>query len=279
MRSFRRTDATTVVDADVVGKSAPAAVTALRAKGFDVQTVNVASKKRQGTVLAETPGAGERVARGPAVTIRVSRGLVSVPDVLGQPRDTAIAVLRGAGLKPKAFVVPSPQKQGVVVAQNPQAGKRVAGARGAAERREWQQRLCGAASAAGLVASGERRRARRDRPAPGCRAEAARLGRAEGGRRLRTVRSAAGDGRLAVAFERGDGQARHPNPVERRARPAAGDAERRARRANLDPAAARARLAAAGFEVQTLQQPVTDRAQVGKVVDEQPAGATPPPAR
>ncbi len=34
----------------------------------------------------------------------------------------------------------------------------------------------------------------------------------------------------------------------------------------------------AGFEVETLQQPVTDRAQVGKVVDEQSAGGRKAPA-
>jgi beta-lactam-binding protein with PASTA domain len=45
---------------------------------------------------------------------------------------------------------------------------------------------------------------------------------------------------------------------------------------NLDPAAARAKLAAAGFTVQTLRQPVSDRSQVGKVVDEQPRGRNAP---
>lgn len=47
---------------------------------------------------------------------------------------------------------------------------------------------------------------------------------------------------------------------------------------NLDPAAARSKLSAAGFVVQTLQQPVSDRAQLGKVVDEQPAGGRNAPA-
>jgi serine/threonine-protein kinase len=47
---------------------------------------------------------------------------------------------------------------------------------------------------------------------------------------------------------------------------------------NLDPSAAREKLAAAGFEVQTLREPVSDRAQVGKVVDEQPAGGRNAPA-
>ena len=45
---------------------------------------------------------------------------------------------------------------------------------------------------------------------------------------------------------------------------------------NLDPASARAKLSAAGFNVQTLRQPVSDPAQVGKVVDEQPRGRNAP---
>jgi serine/threonine-protein kinase len=47
---------------------------------------------------------------------------------------------------------------------------------------------------------------------------------------------------------------------------------------NLDPAAARAKLSAAGFKVQTLSQGVTDSSQIGKVVDEQPAGGKNAPA-
>ena len=42
---------------------------------------------------------------------------------------------------------------------------------------------------------------------------------------------------------------------------------------NLDAGEARAKLAAAGFRVQTLSQGVSDPSQVGVVVDEQPAGA------
>ena len=54
-----------------------------------------------------------------------------------------------------------------------------------------------------------------------------------------------------------------PNPGEQRAVPNV---------VGVDPATARSRLESAGFEVQTLQQRVGDRGQVGKVVDEQTAG-------
>jgi len=39
-----------------------------------------------------------------------------------------------------------------------------------------------------------------------------------------------------------------------------------------DPAAAKAKLESAGFEVQILAQGVTDASQIGTVVDEQPGG-------
>jgi serine/threonine-protein kinase len=47
----------------------------------------------------------------------------------------------------------------------------------------------------------------------------------------------------------------------------------------LDSEAARSKLAAAGFRVQTLPQGVTDPSQVGKVVDEQPSAGRQVPAR
>ena len=112
---------------NVVGKREAAAVSALRAQGFQVKTVSAVSSKPSGTVLAQNPLAGARVAHGSTVTLRVSRGLVTVPDTVGQSRDNAVAAVRGAGLKPKAFTVPSSQPKGTVVAQKPLGGKRVPG--------------------------------------------------------------------------------------------------------------------------------------------------------
>jgi beta-lactam-binding protein with PASTA domain len=39
----------------------------------------------------------------------------------------------------------------------------------------------------------------------------------------------------------------------------------------MDPAGAKSRLRAAGFEVLTLPQGVSDRSQIGNIIDEQPA--------
>ena len=75
-------------------------------------TVTAVSNKPSGTVIAETPQPGSQLAQGSTVTIRVSRGLVTVPDTVGQSRNDAVAAVRGAGLKPKAFIVPSSQPKG-----------------------------------------------------------------------------------------------------------------------------------------------------------------------
>jgi serine/threonine-protein kinase len=259
---------------NVVGKTAPAAVQALRAKGFAVQTVNVASKQAQGTVLASTPGAGERVARGSTVTIRVSRGLVTVPDVLGQQRDAAIAAIRAAGLKPKAFTVPSTQPKGNVVAQNPQAGKRVAGS-----------------STVRLNVSNGSSGSAVPPPPPPASSPPASVDVPDVTTQLQDAAQKqlnASGLKAGVVYVKSD----QPQGTVVSQSPASGATVKRGTRVqlnvalgsqpgtlkgvpevrNLDAVAARAKLTAAGFEVQTLQQPVTDPAQVGKVVDEQPAG-------
>jgi beta-lactam-binding protein with PASTA domain len=85
------------------------------------------SDAAEGSVLAQTPGAGERVERGTAVavTIAVARPqTVTVPDVRGLTVKKAKAVLGAAqlvievkGIRPVAGVVPD-----TVVAQDPEAG-------------------------------------------------------------------------------------------------------------------------------------------------------------
>jgi serine/threonine-protein kinase len=51
----------------------------------------------EGQVVAQSPGAGRMVNRGASVTIFVSTGAVSVPDVLGQTRKAAVTALKKAG--------------------------------------------------------------------------------------------------------------------------------------------------------------------------------------
>lgn len=112
---------------DVVGDKAPAAIRALRGAGLSAETISVTSSKPTGVVISQSPAAGESVAKGSTVAIRVSRGATSVPNVVGQTRSAAVSVLRAAGLVPAPFVVPSSRPKNTVVAQRPRAGAKVPG--------------------------------------------------------------------------------------------------------------------------------------------------------
>ena len=48
-------------------------------------------------MLSQSPGAGKTVARDSQVTIFASTGAVTVPDVTGQDRKTAVTALKKAG--------------------------------------------------------------------------------------------------------------------------------------------------------------------------------------
>ena len=257
---------------NVVGKREAATVSALRAQGFQVKTISAVSSKPSGTVLAQNPLAGARVAHGSMVTLRVSRGLVTVPDAVGQSRDDAAAAVRGAGLKPKAFTVPSSQPNGTVVAQKPLGGKRVPG--GSVVRLNVSSGSTAAvpppppppAKPATVtvpdVTGQQQDVAQKQLNAAGLKAGVVYVSSDEV---QGTVVSQAPEGgttqkrgtRIQLNVSRGPRAVVKGVPDVR----------------NLDAGEARAKLAAAGFRVQTLSQGVSDPSQVGVVVDEQPAGA------
>lgn len=271
----------------VVGKREAAAVSALRAKGFAVQTANVVSTKPSGTVIGQSPAATASVLRGSTVTIRISRGLVSVPNVVGQARDTAVAAIRGAGLVPKAFVVPSSQPKNNVIAQNPVAGKRVAG--GSTVRLNVSNGNAGAAvppppppppgpppppppAAPATVSvpdvTGQQQdAAQKQLNAAGLKAGVVYVKSSEQQGTVVSQSPQSGTVKRGTRVQLNVALGSQPGTLK-------GVPDVR----NLDPAAARSKLQAAGFTVQTLQQPVSDPAQVGKVVDEQPAGGRNAPA-
>jgi beta-lactam-binding protein with PASTA domain len=264
---------------NVVGKSEAAAVKALRAQGFQVKTVNAVSSKPSGEVLAQSPAAGARVSRGSTVTVRVSRGLVTVPNTVGHSRDDAVAAIRGAGLKPKAFTVPSSQAKGTVVAQKPQGGKRVPG--GSTVRLN--------------VSSGSTAAAPPPPPPPPPAKPATVTVPDVTGQQHDVAQkqlNAAGL-KAGVVYIPSD----EVQGIVVSQAPEAGTKQKRGTRIqlnvssgprtalkgvpdvlNLDPDAARAKLTDAGFKVQTLDQGVSDPSQVGVVVDEQPAGGRNVPA-
>jgi beta-lactam-binding protein with PASTA domain len=265
---------------NVVGQREAAAESTLRAQGFQVQTTNVVSTEPSGTVIAQNPQAGARVGHGSTVTIRVSHGPVTVPDTVGQSRADAVAAVSGAGLKPKVFTVPSSQPKGQVVAQKPQGGKRVAG--GSTVRLN--------------VSSGSTAAAPPPPPPPPPSKPATVTVPDVTGRQQDIAQkqlNAAGL-KAGVVYVASD----EPQGTVVSQAPEAGTTQKRGTRIqlnvslgptpgtlkgvpdvrNLDPAAARAKLTAAGFRVQTLSQGVSDSSQVGKVVDEQPAGGRNAPA-
>jgi beta-lactam-binding protein with PASTA domain len=108
----------------VVGLAAPAALGALRRAGLAGTTRGVFSAKAANHVVAQSPAAGARVARGAGVALSVSKGRkpVAVPDVTGQQVAAALDTLRAQGLHANVVRVPSEQTAGQVLAQHPKGG-------------------------------------------------------------------------------------------------------------------------------------------------------------
>jgi serine/threonine-protein kinase len=81
-----------------------------------------------GRVFDQDPAAGTRVDEDTPVVIFVSSGVAktTVPDVVGEPRDDAVAALTAANLKVSVSEVFSEKPVGEVTAQNPGAGTRLA---------------------------------------------------------------------------------------------------------------------------------------------------------
>jgi eukaryotic-like serine/threonine-protein kinase len=125
------TGPSTVVLPNVVGLRVQQALERLREPrdaDFDVRQRRVFSEEPTGVVVAQDPGAGNRVPVDATVRINVSKGTgrVEVPDVVGSTVDEATAELRRRGLTAKAFDVPSSDPEGTVVAQNPPGGSQLA---------------------------------------------------------------------------------------------------------------------------------------------------------
>ncbi len=82
-----------------------------------------------GTVLSQTPGAGEKVARGNGIDLVVAtRVLVTVPDVVSKSIEEARSALKEAGLIPGQVTRRETQTAalGTVLEQKPQPGEKVA---------------------------------------------------------------------------------------------------------------------------------------------------------
>jgi beta-lactam-binding protein with PASTA domain len=103
------------------------AQTQLTNAGFKNSVTRVASSRPKDTVITQDPAAGVTAVSGTTVKLTVSNGQkpVVVPQVVGQTQGSAVNKLTGVGLKPVLHNVGSAKPSGIVVAQNPPAGKEV----------------------------------------------------------------------------------------------------------------------------------------------------------
>jgi serine/threonine-protein kinase len=117
---------TDVTVPNTVGISEPEARDRLAAAGLQVNVFRVFSETvAKGDVVAQSPDAGTKAAKGSAVRINVSKGsgLVNVPNVVGTTLADATAQLSAVGLRADVAHVPAQDPAGTVVAQHPVAGK------------------------------------------------------------------------------------------------------------------------------------------------------------
>jgi serine/threonine-protein kinase len=281
---------------DVVGLSVATAVKRLQAAGLDSSQRVVFASAPAGRVTTQRPAAGTAVKKGATVALTVSKGpqKVAVPNVVGRSRDDAVTRLRGAGLHPAVFSVPSSSPRGFVVAQSPQAGSKVA--KGSRVRLNVSRGAPAAgggttapATTSGTPPSGT--------PPPPTTTTAARakvpdvVGQSQSAaqRRLRSAGFRVRSVYVTSSKPAGTVVAQHP---------AAGTSLRRNAivRINVstganpkpakavpdvtgeDEATARADLVAAGFRVAVVDQPTSDENEDGIVLDEDPAAGTRIPA-
>jgi serine/threonine-protein kinase len=101
------------------------AVAALKDANLVADVHEVPSDKDAGVVTAQDPPPGTKVNEGSKVRINVSKGPVpvSVPNVVGQPIDTASSILQGLLFKVSTTFVDAPDPKNTVIAQSPGAGE------------------------------------------------------------------------------------------------------------------------------------------------------------
>jgi serine/threonine-protein kinase len=115
---------------NVVGLNEQAALSALSSADLNGNIVQREDDAPAGQVVGQSPGSGQLIRRGSTVTVFVSTGAISVPDVVGELRKTAVTSLKKLG-----FVVSvtesetaDPNQVGRVITQFPPGGSR--GSRG-----------------------------------------------------------------------------------------------------------------------------------------------------
>jgi serine/threonine-protein kinase len=101
------------------------AVALINKDGFEPNVRRLPNNDAQkGYVYDQEPDPGSRQAKGSMVTILVSSGKrnVTVPSLVGKPRDTAVKELTSLGLDADVHEVPSDKQSDTVTAQDPVSG-------------------------------------------------------------------------------------------------------------------------------------------------------------
>jgi beta-lactam-binding protein with PASTA domain/predicted Ser/Thr protein kinase len=113
---------------NLVGETRDDAIGILSERGLKRNVVLVFSEEEEGTVVAQNPPAGRRVAKGSTVRINVSQGVrpVGVPTVVGQSFEDASAALQEAGFAVARRDVDDERPAGTVVRQDPAGGAQAA---------------------------------------------------------------------------------------------------------------------------------------------------------
>ncbi len=110
---------------DVSGKSIDDARAILTGDNFVVAAANQEkndSTYAKGTVDSTVPAAGQDAAPNSTITLVVSTGKVTVPDVTGKTSSAAYSAILAAGLTPEIVQKESTERQGTVIAQSPTKG-------------------------------------------------------------------------------------------------------------------------------------------------------------
>ena len=112
---------------NVVNQAEGDARAAIQGEGLQVEAGDSPSSTiPAGNVIEQNPAPGTEVEPGSVVRILISTGPepVSVPGVIGVPRDEAISILTDAGLRPNVQTVNviDPAQDGIVIAQDPEQG-------------------------------------------------------------------------------------------------------------------------------------------------------------
>ena len=112
---------------EVVGLTLVTARPLLQDAGLRVRVRRVTSERATGTILEQSPAAGEKQSPSGVVLLTVAGApkQVAVPEVLGLPASEATNVLREAGLQPEIRTVRSTEEAGTVVGQVPAADEKV----------------------------------------------------------------------------------------------------------------------------------------------------------